>query len=991
MANEYKIAIHIAGKLEKSLGSSVKEANGVLDTLGNTGGGVLGGINKGLSVLGKATVGVFGATGAAMAAAAKQSITTGMAFEDAMANTAAIAGVSKTSAEFYKLKAAAEEMGRTTSKTAAESADALGYMALAGWDVDTSVSALPGILHLSEATGLELATTSDLVTDSMSAMGVGVDELAGYMDVLAKAQNSSNMTVQQEMDAFIKSGGILQSLGVGYEDAATTLGLMANKGLKGSEAGTALNAIMRNLSATSGQSAKAMEALGLSMFDSEGNFKGMEQALTEVNTALSGMTEEDRTQYLQQLGGRYGSVLGLLLDNFNQVEDAQGNVTTGWQDLSSEIEDSSGALEEMRDTKLDTLTGDVSKLTSALEALETKFYEAMNGQLREAVSWLTDKVGELQTAFEEGGLEGFAETLGTSLADAAVKAAEEAPKIIKSVGTVADEIVKAFGSEDTAGKMAVGATTIIDTLSTELFTLAGDIADSALNLLDEFINAFAAEDGVGKLADGASKLLDGISSGIDQHGDSITSAATKIITQLAEALPGLAESYAGMALTIIEQLATAIGDHGAEIGEAAGTLIAKLAVGFVEHLPEIVNSGIVIIGGILIGILKAGGALIAAVPKLFMELWDAIIGINWLDLGMQIVKGIWNGITTLWSSFVDWLGNLSTNETPTVDNSGNQLNEGWYFNGGAEGGENYYNEETDMYYTAEKAAEMGAFSAAAEEAGAAASAADAAYQKACESLEQTGESADHSATALETFNSDLQESKTLNLSDLGITAPEADTSATDGALADLMTQYGEIVNESPLQGEAAGQGFTDGLGGALAGAVTEAQTTATSITSAFSGLYGEMMSIGANIGNGLVSGMSSTLGMVRSMAEQLADAAASAIKARALIASPSKVTMQYGSFIGEGLALGMRNATPMVTSAAGSLGGAATNRSAILGGMSVNRGMGGGGSINFSPVINLSGTNLTQGDVRNAMKMSMAEFEKLMNQYQKKRGRVAFA
>jgi hypothetical protein len=101
--------------------------------------------------------------------------------------------------------------------------------------------------------------------------------------------------------------------------------------------------------------------------------------------------------------------------------------------------------------------------------------------------------------------------------------------------------------------------------------------------------------------------------------------------------------------------------------------------------------------------------------------------------------------------------------------------------------------------------------------------------------------------------------------------------------------------------------------------------------------------------------------------------------------------MQYGSFIGEGLALGMRNATPMVTSAAGSLGGAATDRSSILGNMSVNRGIGGGGSINFSPVINLSGTNLTQGDVRNAMKMSMAEFEKLMNQYQKKRGRVAFA
>lgn len=990
MANEYKIAIHIAGKLEQSLGNAVNGANKTLSGLGKVGGGVLGGINKGLAGLGKATVGVFAATGTAMAAAAKQSVTTGMAFEDAMANTAAIAGIKKNSEEYQKLKLAAEQMGESTSKTAAESADALGYMALAGWDVDTSITALPQILHLSEAAGTDLAHTSDLVTDSMAAMGLEVSDLSGYLDVVAKAQNSSNMSAEQALEGMIKSGGALHNLGVDYTDAATALGAISNV-VKGSEAGTAINSIMRKLTQTSGESAKAMEALGISMFDSEGQFVGMEEGLWRVHEALDGMSDADRTAYLQHLGGQYYSILGNLLDQFDPIEDEQGNVTTGWRELHDEIADSGGALDQMRDTKLDTLTGDIDKLTSALEALENKFFEAMNGQLREAVQWLTDKVGELKTAFTEGGIDQFAETLGTTLADAAVKAAEEVPKIVKSIGTVADEIVKAFGSEDTAGKLAVGATTIIDTLSTELFTLAGDIADSALNLLDEFINAFAAEDGVGKLADGASKLLDGISSGIDQHGDSIASAATKIITQLAEALPGLAESYAGMALTIIEQLATAIGDHGAEIGEAAGTLIAKLAVGFVEHLPEIVNSGIVIIGGILIGILKAGGALIAAVPKLFMELWDAIIGINWLDLGMQIVKGIWNGITTLWSSFVDWLGNLSTNETPTVDNSGNQLNEGWYFNGGAEGGENYYNEETDMYYTAEKAAEMGAFSAAAEEAGAAASAADAAYQKACESLEQTGESADHSATALETFNSDLQESKTLNLSDLGITAPEADTSATDGALADLMTQYGEIVNESPLQGEAAGQGFTDGLGGALAGAVTEAQTTATSITSAFNGLYFEMISIGMHIGEGLVQGMNAMIAQVQASAANLANAASAAIEAAAQIGSPSKVTTRIGEFIGEGLAIGMRDSIPNVSATAGSLGGAATDRSSILGGMSVNRGMGGGGSINFSPVINLSGTNLTQGDVQKAMRMSMSEFEKLMAQYQKKRGRVAFA
>jgi TP901 family phage tail tape measure protein len=248
------------------------------------------------------------------------------------------------------MEEAAREAGATTSKTASEAANALEYMALAGWDVNTATSKLPDILHLSEATGLDLATTSDLVTDSLSAMGVGVDELSDYMDVLAKAQNSSNMKVQEEMDAFIKSGGVLQSLGVGYQDAATTLGLMANNGLKGAEAGTALNAIMRKLTKPTGESADAMEALGLSMFDQEGNFVGMEAGLQSVHDALSGLSAEDQTKYLNMLGGQYSSVLGLLLGNFDEVEDAQGNVTNGWKKLSGEIENSEGAMENMRST-----------------------------------------------------------------------------------------------------------------------------------------------------------------------------------------------------------------------------------------------------------------------------------------------------------------------------------------------------------------------------------------------------------------------------------------------------------------------------------------------------------------------------------------------------------------------------------------------------------------------------------------------------------------
>jgi len=984
MASEYKIAIHIAGQLEKSLGGAVDDANKTLDGLGKkTGGGILGGINKGLAALGKTTVGVYAATGTAMAAAAKQSITTGMAFEDAMANTAAIAGVTKTSAEFQKLKAAAEEMGATTSKTAAESADALGYMALAGWDVDTSVAALPGILHLSEATGLDLATTSDLVTDSMGAMGVGVEQLSEYMDVLAKAQNSSNMSVQEEMDAFIRSGGIMQSLGVGYADAATALGLMADTGLKGSEAGTALNAIMRNLSKPTGQSAKAMKALGLSMFDNEGNFKGMEQALTEVNQALSGLTEEEQTQYLNQLGGDYGSVLGLLLDNFDEVQDAQGNVTTGWKELSAEVEDSKGAMEQMRDTKLDTLTGDVTKLTSALEALENKFFEAMNGELRETVSWLTEKVGELQTAFEEGGLDQFATMLGTTLADAATKAAQEAPKIITAIGTVATGIVEAFGSEDTAMQLAAAATTIVDTLAVEMFGLADTIGNTALTLIDAFVNKFAAEDGVGKLADAASKMLQGLTQGFNEHGDSIMAAATTIITQLAAAFPQLAESYGGMALTIITKIAEGIGEHGAEIGQAAAKLLTELATGIVEHLPTIINAGIAIIGGLLMGLIQAAGALIAAVPSLFSGVVDAILGIDWLGVGLDIVTSIWSGMQALWGDFMDWVSGLRTEPGDVTLSNGDSLAPGW--SEGLE--EGTYMAPGGQAVSREAAiAQKGLFPAeTGDQVAQAAETARAAVESVGDAAEQSGEKADAASKSWQIFSDNLGTSEGADTS--GYIPETVDTSALDETVA----AAAEMTASVGTEGTAAGEALSANFATSAQGAVTTAQTTATSITSAFNGLYFEMISIGMHIGEGLVQGMNAMIAQVQASAANLANAASAAIEAAAQIGSPSKVTTRIGEFIGEGLAIGMRDSMPNVSATAGSLGGAATDRGSILGGMSVNRGVGSGGSITFSPVINITGSNLTQQDVQGAMRMSMAEFEKMMQKYQRKRGRVAFA
>ena len=244
--SDYSIAIKIAGQLEGSFKQALKGAQNGLSGLGVA--GKVGGAAV------KATAATITTAGAAIGAVGAYSANVGKDFESAMSSVAATADASAE--EYTKLENAAREMGRTTSKTAAESANALEYMSLAGWDVDKSISALPSVLRLSEASGMDLARCSDLVTDSMSALGDVAGELPDYLDVVAKSQNKSNQSAEQLMEAYLNVGGTMKDLGVPIEESAAALGVMANRGRKGGEAGQALSAIMANLTTGTGQAGK---------------------------------------------------------------------------------------------------------------------------------------------------------------------------------------------------------------------------------------------------------------------------------------------------------------------------------------------------------------------------------------------------------------------------------------------------------------------------------------------------------------------------------------------------------------------------------------------------------------------------------------------------------------------------------------------------------------------------------------------------------------
>lgn len=325
----------------------------------------------------KKTGAVVTGAGVALAGGLGVSVKYAANFESAMSSVAAISGA--TGKDFELLSDKAREMGASTSFSATEAAEGLEYMALAGWDTQQMLGGIGPILHLAEAGALELGRASDLVTDSMSALGLEVSDLDGYLDKIAKTAASANTDIDALMEAFVIAGGTFSRFNVPLEEANAFLGVMANRGFKGSEAGTALNAIMTRLTASTGPSAKALKELGINAFDSEGNFRGMEVVLKDVEKKLSTLTDEERAHYQTQIAGlNHGKAFSAMLSGLGNEYD----------DLKGKVEDSDGALIEMRNTMKDNLQGALENLSSAFEEIMISLGTALLPAVKTIVEWL---------------------------------------------------------------------------------------------------------------------------------------------------------------------------------------------------------------------------------------------------------------------------------------------------------------------------------------------------------------------------------------------------------------------------------------------------------------------------------------------------------------------------------------------------------------------------------------------------------------------------
>lgn len=374
MANRQRFDIEIGAQVDPSVRKAASNAQSIL-------GSIVGGnlISSGI----QAAIG-------GIQSMASGALDTYREYQKSMANTAGIAGITdKSSADFQKLSEAAEAAGEATAFTSAQAGDALGYMALAGWDADKSTSALMPTLKLAEATGADLATTADLVTNSMNAMGVSFDDLDGYFDVIIKANNKSATTAGELMEAFTGVGGAAKAAGQDYKTTSTALGILANAGTKGAEAGTALNSILVRM--TSKQEAmNAYKKLGVSIYDAAGNTRNFGDILKDTSKAMEGMTEEQKNSYLSAIAGtNYYSTYNQLLEGVNKTVDGGASA---WDKLSGEIQNSNNALDTMHETTTDTVDYAFSLLDSALQNVQLQFLKAFGPEIQSAVQYVAGEV-----------------------------------------------------------------------------------------------------------------------------------------------------------------------------------------------------------------------------------------------------------------------------------------------------------------------------------------------------------------------------------------------------------------------------------------------------------------------------------------------------------------------------------------------------------------------------------------------------------------------
>ena len=480
----------------------------------------------------KAAVGAIGAVSTALTVAGGYAIKIGSDFEAGMSEVAAISGA--TGEDLEALTAKAKEMGAITKFSATESAEAFKYMAMAGWKTEDMLGGIEGIMNLAAASGEDLATVSDICTDALTAFGLQASDSSHFADVLAKAASNSNTNVGMMGATFKYVAPIAGSMKYRIEDTAVAIGLMANAGIKGEQAGTSLRAMLTRLVDPPKDAAAALEALNISATNADGTMRPLNDVLVDLREGFAGLDDSQKASYASSIAGTE-AMSGLLAivnasdDDFNQLTEA--------------INHSDGAAKQAAETMQDNFKGAMEELGGSVETLGLEIYEQIQAPLKNAAQQGTEYINQITEAFRSGGLKEAVSEAGDIFAELAVKAAEQAPQMIKA----AVSFIKSFinGIKEHSAELLQAAQKIVWALVDGLVKL---LPKEVQKPVKETVNILkqSFQDG------GLKQAINTVGTILENLGKIVSNLAKTILPLLAKAV-----DFVGKNLKIIIPLVTA--------------------------------------------------------------------------------------------------------------------------------------------------------------------------------------------------------------------------------------------------------------------------------------------------------------------------------------------------------------------------------------------------------------------------------------------------
>lgn len=563
-------------------------------------------IGGAFKTVGKVAKTAMAAGSAAAVAFTKTSIDSGMNFDTAMSQVAATMGT--TVDKIGNVEAKAEEMGRTTKYTATEAAEGMNILAQAGLSADEQISGIGTVLNLASAGAMSLEESASYTAGAVKGFGDSMGNASYYADLMAKGATLANTDVRGLGEAFSGSAATAKNYGQAADSVTLSLLRLAEQNVTGSEASTALNRAMADLYTPTDDASKALNQLGVSAYEANGEAKDFNDLVDELNGSLQGMTAEQKNNALATIFTTQG------LQAFNKMT-ASSDATV--QKFWKGIQDSSGSAAQQAATQLDNLKGDITLLSSATEGLELGFYNTFSGTIRGAIKGITSEVSGLAEAMESGGISGAL----SKLAQDAINLSGQLPGLTKIGGDLINGLISSVTQN--SGSITTAVSQLLNNLASTISTGLNVFTSVGVNLLTTIAN------------------------GMTQSIPSFLGQALPMLTQFTESLRSNAGKLINAGLTLIQNIAQGLINSIPVLIAYVPTIITNLAGIINDNAPKILATGVTIITNLAIGLVRAIPLLIANLPKIITAIVSVFTAFNWFSLGKNIVTGIIKGVKNL--------------------------------------------------------------------------------------------------------------------------------------------------------------------------------------------------------------------------------------------------------------------------------------------------------------------------------------------------------